>query len=120
MEDRVKIHRRGKRSGVERTQPQETGPDGHITRPHTPSAISQAIRAGKQRFTDIRVPILAIYAILHALGAGFDKLSDRQSSQVEADETATLGAIANAFRTGIHLHELCGCTQITMSFVERA
>ncbi|MFZ1141931.1 MAG: alpha/beta hydrolase [Candidatus Sulfotelmatobacter sp.] len=79
----------------------ETAPDGHITHPHTQPAIAQAIRAGEQKFTDIRVPILAIYAIPHDFGAAFGKLSDRERSQIEADETATLGAIAGAFQRGL-------------------
>jgi non-heme chloroperoxidase len=79
----------------------ETGPDGHIAHARTQPAIAQAIRAGQQRFTEIRVPILAIYAIPHSFGAAFSKLSDRERSQIEADETGTLGAIAEAFQRGL-------------------
>jgi non-heme chloroperoxidase len=79
----------------------ETAPDGHITHPHTQPAIAQAIRAGEQKFTDIRVPILAVYAIPHEFGAAFGKLIDRDRSQIEADEIATLGAIAEAFQHGV-------------------
>jgi non-heme chloroperoxidase len=79
----------------------ETAPDGHITNRHTQPAIPQAILAGEQKFTDIRVPILAIYAIPHSFGTAFDKLTEVQRSQIEADETATLGAIANAFQSGL-------------------
>jgi non-heme chloroperoxidase len=86
---------------AEPRQTSETAPDGHITHPHTQPAIAQAIRAGQQKFTDIRVPILAIYAIPHTFGAAFGKLSDRERSQIEADETATLGAIAEAFQRGL-------------------
>jgi pimeloyl-ACP methyl ester carboxylesterase len=86
---------------AELRQTLETAPDGHITHPHTQPAISQAIRAGEQKFTDIRVPILAIYAIPHEFGAAFGKLSDRERSQIEAGETATLGAIAKSFQSGL-------------------
>jgi non-heme chloroperoxidase len=79
----------------------ETAPDGHITHSHTQTAIAQAIRAGQQKFTDIRVPVLAIYSIPHSFGVAFGKLSDRERSQIEADETATLGAIAEAFQRGL-------------------
>jgi non-heme chloroperoxidase len=79
----------------------ETTPDGHITHPHTQPATSQAIRAGAQKFTDIRVPILAIYAIPHNFGVAFGKLTDRERSEIETDETTTLGAIAQAFQSGL-------------------
>lgn len=85
---------------AELRQTLEIGSNGHISHPHTPPAIPQAIRAGGKKFTDIRAPILAIYAIPHTFGAAFDKLTDRQRSQVEADETTTLGAIASAFQSG--------------------
>ena len=85
---------------AELRQTLEAAPDGHITHPHTRPAIAKTIRAGEQKFTDIRVPILAIYAIPHSFGAAFDKLTEAQRSQIEADETATLGAIANAFQSG--------------------
>jgi non-heme chloroperoxidase len=86
---------------AELRQTLDIAPDGHITHPHTPPAISQAIRERKQKFTDIPVPILAIFAIPHQFGAAFSKLSDRDRSQIEADETATLGAIAKAFQDGL-------------------
>ena len=85
---------------AELRQTLETAPDGRITHPHARPAISRAIRAGEQKFTDIQVPILAIFAIPHSFGAAFDKLTGAQRSQIEADETATLGAIANAFQSG--------------------
>lgn len=86
---------------AELRQTLETAPDGHITRPHTQPAISQAVRAGQRKFTDIRVPILALYAIPHNFGDAFDKLTKAERSQIEADETATLGAIANSFQSGL-------------------
>jgi len=86
---------------AELRQSLETGPDGHITHRHTQPGIPPAILAGEQKFTDIRVPILAIYAIPHRFGAAFDKLTEAQRSQIEADETATLGAIANTFQSGL-------------------
>jgi len=85
---------------AELRQTLETAPDGHITHRRTQPAISQAIRAGEQKFTDIQVAILAIYAIPHSFGAAFDKLTEAQRSHIEADETAPLGAIANAFQSG--------------------
>jgi len=85
---------------AELRQTLETAPDGHITHPHAHPTISQAIRAGEKKFTDIHVPILAIYAIPHSFGAAFGKLTEAQRSQIEADETATLGVIANAFQSG--------------------
>jgi non-heme chloroperoxidase len=86
---------------AESRQTLETDSDGHITHPHAQPEISRAILAGKQTYTDIRVPILAIYAIPHALGPAFNKLTPKERSETEADEAATLGAIEKSFQSGI-------------------
>jgi non-heme chloroperoxidase len=86
---------------AELRQTLETAPDGKITRPHTQQSISQAIQSGEKKFTDIRVPILAIYAIPHNFGNAFSKLTDKERSEIEVRETATLGAIAKSFQSGV-------------------
>ena len=53
----------------------------------------QAILAGMQKYTDIRVPILAIYALPHERG-------DR-APETEARDLETTGAQAKAFETGL-------------------
>ncbi len=59
-----------------------------------------AIFEGEQKYADIRVPILAIFAIPHDLGSGF---KNDQSSQAawEAMDIAQTGAQANAFESGL-------------------
>jgi len=53
----------------------------------------QAILAGMQKYTDIRVPVLAIYALPHERG-------DR-GPEAEARDLETTGAQAKAFETGL-------------------
>jgi non-heme chloroperoxidase len=63
-------------------------------------AVSQAIYAGMQKYTDIPVPILAIFAVPHELGpeAGNDPIV---RAAVEARDEAWAGAQAKAFETGV-------------------
>ena len=63
-------------------------------------AAAQAILAGEQKYTDIRVPILAIYAVPHDLGTEF-KDDPAARSAAEARDLATTGAQAKAFETGL-------------------
>jgi pimeloyl-ACP methyl ester carboxylesterase len=86
---------------AELRQTLKTAPDGHITRPHTQQAISRAIQAGEQKFTDILVPILAIYAIPHNFGSAFSKLTGKERSEIDVRETAILGAIKDSFQSGL-------------------
>jgi non-heme chloroperoxidase len=61
--------------------------------------ISQAIMAGMQKYTDIRVPALAIYAVPHATGQPYK--DDAQRVAAEARDEATTGAQAKAFESGV-------------------
>ena len=61
--------------------------------------ISQAIMAGMQKYTDIRVPVLAIYAAPHATGQPFK--DDAARVAPEARDEATTGAQAKAFESGV-------------------
>jgi hypothetical protein len=63
------------------------------------SPITQAIMAGMQKYTDIRVPALAIYAMPHATGQPFK--DDAVRAAVEARDVATTGAQAKAFENGV-------------------
>lgn len=59
--------------------------------------IEQAVRAGMQKYTDIRVPILAIYALPHDQG-----LADPAArAAADAKDLETTGAQAKAFETGL-------------------
>src|SRR5215470_10768833 len=61
---------------------------------------AQAIQIGEQKYTNIPVPILAIYAVPHDLGPlpGVDATA---RAAFEASDEATTGAQANALETGV-------------------
>jgi non-heme chloroperoxidase len=61
--------------------------------------ITQAIMNGTQKYTDIKVPILAIYAVPHATGQPFK--DDAERAAADAKDEATTGAQAKAFETGV-------------------
>lgn len=62
--------------------------------------VAQAIQAGEQKYTNISVPILAIYAVPHDLGPlpGVDAMA---RAAFEASDEATTGAQAKAFESGV-------------------
>jgi pimeloyl-ACP methyl ester carboxylesterase len=61
--------------------------------------ITQAIMTGMQKYTDIRVPVLAIYALPHATGQPFK--DDAARAAADARDEATTGAQAKAFESGV-------------------
>lgn len=61
--------------------------------------ISQAIMAGMQKYTDIRVPALAIYAVPHATGQPYK--DDAARVTAEARDEANTGAQAKALESGV-------------------
>jgi len=61
--------------------------------------ITQAIMSGWQKYTDIQVPVLAIYAVPHATGQPFK--DDAARVAAEARDEATTGAQAKAFESGV-------------------
>jgi len=61
-------------------------------------AAALAIMAGMQKYTEIRVPILAIYAVPHDLGQAF-KDDPAARAAAEARDLASTGAQATAFET---------------------
>jgi non-heme chloroperoxidase len=63
-------------------------------------AASLAIIDGEQKYTDIRVPILAIYAVGHSLGPYADKDPVARDAGLARDE-ANDEAIANGFQNGL-------------------
>jgi non-heme chloroperoxidase len=68
-------------------------------------AIPMAIIAGEQKYTEIHVPILAIYAVPHNLGPMLNSpmLKDNPTAQaaMKANDLATTSTQANAFEAGI-------------------
>ncbi|MGA8598704.1 MAG: alpha/beta fold hydrolase [Bryobacteraceae bacterium] len=64
------------------------------------SAISQAIMAGEQKYTNIRVPVLAIYALPHDMRQ-FSTNDPKALAAFEARDEATTGGQAKAFEAGV-------------------
>ena len=55
--------------------------------------------AGMQKYTDIRIPVLAIFALPHATGEAFK--DDVERAAADARDEATAGAQAKAFDSGV-------------------
>ena len=67
-------------------------------RPFPPVAL--AIFAGRQKYTEIHAPVLAIYALPHKVPAAIANDSVRRAA-AEVMDLATMGAQANAFEKGV-------------------
>jgi pimeloyl-ACP methyl ester carboxylesterase len=63
------------------------------------SPITQAIMTGMQKYTNIRVPVLAIFAVPHVTGQVFK--DDAERAAADARDEATTGAQAKAFESGV-------------------
>ena len=75
-----------------------SNPDGSVGKPSTPPGISQAIYAGEQKYTDIRVPVLAIFAVPHDLRA---YVAPPALATFEARDGARTEAQVKAFERGV-------------------
>jgi len=64
-----------------------------------PGAI-RAVLAGEQKYTNISVPSLAIYAVPHDLGP-MPGVDPANRAAIEARDEATVGAQAKAFEEGV-------------------
>lgn len=80
-------------------QPDIPRPDAGFKPPVIPVPILGML-AGVQKYTDIRVPVLAIYADPHDFGDEF-KNDPAGLAKAEADDRAKVGAIADAFERGV-------------------
>ena len=60
----------------------------------------EAIIAGEQEYTDIKCPVLAIFAVPHNLGPAF-KDNPAVRAALQADDLARMTAISKSFETGI-------------------
>jgi non-heme chloroperoxidase len=80
-------------------------PDGHVGKSRTPPAVFAAIQAGMQKYTDIRVPALAIFAMPHELGPWFltnDDPAVRTAAEAFlVQDAALVEKQAKAFASGI-------------------
>ena len=72
----------------------------HLQPPGQVSVATQAIVAGEQKYTDIRCPILAIFAVPHNLGSAFQDDPVARAAAEATDEIWTR-AQARAFETGL-------------------
>jgi pimeloyl-ACP methyl ester carboxylesterase len=54
---------------------------------------------GRQKYTDIRAPVLAIYAVPHATGQPIK--DDKARAAADSKDEATTGAQAKAFESGV-------------------
>ena len=63
--------------------------------------IEKAVLAGMQKYTDIPVPVLAIFALPHDFGPTFLKGDPAARGTAEARDLASTGAQAKAFEDGI-------------------
>jgi pimeloyl-ACP methyl ester carboxylesterase len=66
-----------------------------------PTDPRQAIFAGQQKYTDIKVRALAIYAAPHDRGPNFMKDDPAGRAKAEAADLAIVGALADAFEKGV-------------------
>ena len=78
---------------------QKNLPEAGTGQPAPLPPITQAIMTGMQKYTDIRVPVLAIYALPHATGQPFK--DDAARAVADAKDEATTGAQAKAFESGV-------------------
>ena len=83
----------------EERQTHQSTPDGHVDDAHTNPALAPAIMAGEQKYTDIRVPVLAIYAIPH----DYPWVNDNPALRDTIDRVDALRseARAKAFERGV-------------------
>jgi non-heme chloroperoxidase len=85
---------------AELRQQREVAPDGSVGEFRTKSAVFQAIIAGEQKYTIIRVPVLAIYAVPHDPGL-FAKNDPVALAAFESSDSASTDAQAKSFETGV-------------------
>jgi pimeloyl-ACP methyl ester carboxylesterase len=81
-------------------QQREVMPDGSVGEFRTNPAVVRAIIAGGQKYTNIRVPSLAIFAVPHDPGLFAEKDAVALST-FEASDAASTEAQARAFETGV-------------------
>jgi len=81
-------------------QMNETKTDGSVGKHQDKARIRSAIEAGEQKYTEIMVPVLAIYANPHDPGPyAFNSPAERAAA--EAVEIADIKTMAKAFEAGV-------------------
>jgi pimeloyl-ACP methyl ester carboxylesterase len=79
-------------------QVQVIAPDGHVGSLLAKPETTQAVVAGEQKYTNLRVPILAIFALPHDPGLFYR--SDPQLKAWEARDLKLTGPLVDAFQRG--------------------
>jgi non-heme chloroperoxidase len=81
-------------------QTHQSTPDGHVERSQTNPALYQAISAGEQKYTAVRVPVLAIYAVPQDYGP-FVSDNPAVRDAIDAVDAPQNEAHAKAFETRV-------------------
>jgi hypothetical protein len=76
----------------------DSTPEGHVGKPRGNPAIAQAVNAGVQKYTDIGVPVLAVFALPPDPGPFVDTAA---RAAIEARALETIGVQVNAFEKGV-------------------
>jgi len=82
-------------------QTTDSSPDGHVGKLRTPPRVYQAITAGKQKYTDIPVPALAIFALPHDNGPWIEQSNDPAAKAFAVRANAMMEVQMNAFESGV-------------------
>ncbi len=77
----------------------EPTPDGRPGKQKTPPSVPSSIIAGEQKYRNIRVPVLAVFAVPHDLGPFIDNDPVARAAAEAADAPDVLQA--KAFETGV-------------------
>jgi non-heme chloroperoxidase len=72
-----------------------------LSKPPTLPGVEKAILAGTQKYTNIPVPVLAIFAVPHDLGPWLEQNSDPAAKAFVAKEAALTEKQAQAFEGGV-------------------
>ncbi|MGO9257191.1 MAG: alpha/beta fold hydrolase [Bryobacteraceae bacterium] len=84
----------------ERKKDLEAAPEAQMPPQPAVPTPAQAIMAGQQKYTEIRVPVLAIYALPHETPPPL-KNNPTAAAAMEARDLAITGAQAKAFESGV-------------------
>jgi pimeloyl-ACP methyl ester carboxylesterase len=85
---------------AELRQEVESTPEGHVGANRGNPGVRQAIISGEQKYTDLHLPILAIFAIPHDFGSALDANDPIAAAFLAADKASTEAQV-NAFESGV-------------------
>ena len=82
-------------------QTTDSSPDGHVGKMRTPPRVYEAITAGAQKYTNIPVPALAIFALPHDDGPFIEQSNDPAAKAFVVRANALMEVQLNAFERGV-------------------